>query len=185
MEEKINSLKSNVWMTRKARINASERLLCLEKFIQYVNIYYSCFLCILSVYGLINKNDKIGIISTILSIILTISIVYLNSQNFGERSQQLKINYIALQRLYFKLDNYNLDESNIELLTQYHNEYTDLLASCENHSSNDYYRIQIRENKINPISKYGLIYYMCKIFRCICAFIILLIPILLLFYILI
>lgn len=183
MNEKLTSLKSNVWMTRKARINASERLLYLEKFIQYVNIYYSCFLCILSVYGLTTTNDKIGIISTVLSIILTISIVYLNSQNFGERAQQLKINYIALQKLYFKLD--NLDVNIACDLIRYQNEYSDLLANCENHTSHDYYRIQLREKKIEIISKSGLIYYICKIFKYFCAFIVLLTPILLIFYILI
>ena len=112
MNKKLTQLKDRVWMTRKARINASERLLSLEKFIQYINIYYSCFICILSVYGLVIINDKIGIISTILSIILTISMVYLNSQRFGDRAQQLKNNYINLQKLYLKLD--NIDE--IQLL---------------------------------------------------------------------
>ena len=181
MNEKLNSLKSNVWMTRKARINASERLLYLEKFIQFINIYYSCFLCSLSVYSLTTTNDKIGIISTVLSIILTISIVYLNSQNFGERAQQLKINYIALQKLYFNLD--NLDVNTTCDLLIYQNEYCDLLASCKNHSSHDYYRIQLREKKIKIISKSCLIYYICKIFKYFFAFIILLIPILLGFYI--
>lgn len=183
MNKKLNSLKYNVWMTRKARINASERLLCLEKFIQYINIYYSCFLCILSVYGLTTTNDKIGIISTILSIILTIFIVYLNSQKFGDRAQQLKINYIALQNLYFSLD--NLDEKNTDNLAKYHTEYTGLLSNCENHSTCDYYRILLREKKIKIISKSGLIYYTYKIFKGFCAFIVILIPILLAFYIIV
>lgn len=181
MNENLNSLKYNVWMTRKAIINASERLLCLETFIQYVNIYYSCFLCILSVYGLTTTNDKIGITSTVISIILTISIVYLNSQKFGDRAQQLKVNYIDLQRLYFKLS--NLDENTDYTLIEYQNEYTDLLSNCENHSSHDYYRILLREKKIDIKSKLGLIYYTHKIFRWFCAFIVILIPILLLFYI--
>lgn len=182
MNEKLNSIKSNVWMTRKARINASERLLCLEKFIQYVNIYYSCFLCILSVYSLTNTNNKVGIISTIISIVLTIFIVYLNSQKFGDRAQQLKVNYIDLQKLYFKLD--NLDENTTCNLIEYQNEYTDLLSNCENHSSYDYYRILLREKKINIKSKSGLIYYIYKIFKWFCALIVLLMPIMFLIYIL-
>ncbi|SFJ23983.1 hypothetical protein SAMN02910355_1731 [Terrisporobacter glycolicus] len=180
MNENLKSLKYNVWMTRKARINASERLLYLEKFIQYVNIYYSCFLCILSVYGLTTTNYKIGIISAIISIILTILIVYLNSQKFGDRAQQLKSNYIDLQKLYFKLN--NIDE-NATSLIQYQNEYAELLSNCENHSSHDYYKILLREKQIDTISKLGLIYYTCKIFRWFCSIIVLIIPITLLLYI--
>lgn len=181
MSKNLNSLKYNVWMTRKARINESERLLCLETFIQYVNIYYSCFLCILSVYGLTTTNDKIGITSTVISIILTIFIVYLNSKKFGDRAQQLKVNYIDLHKLYFKLS--NLDENTDYTLIEYQNEYTDLLSNCENHSSHDYYRILLREKKIDTKSKLGLIYYTHKIFRWFCALIVILIPILLLLYI--
>lgn len=180
MSSKLNSLKTSIWITRKARINASERLLSLEKFIQYINIYYSCFLCVLSVYGLTVSKDKIGLISAILSIILTIFIVYLNSQKFGERAQQLKINYIALQELYFILD--NLDEENLENLEKYQNEYTKLLANCENHSTYDYYRILLNEKKIETISKLGIKYYIFRIFKWFCACSVILVPILLGFY---
>lgn len=181
MDKKLTELKDKVWMTRKARINASQRLICLEKFIQYVNIYYSCFLCILSIYGLTTTNDKIGIISTILSVILTISIVYLNSQKFGDRAQQLKNNYISLQKLLFRLD--NLDGNITCDLTKLQDEYIDLLSNCENHSNSDYYKIQLRDGKIEVISKLGLIYYIYKIFGYICGFIVIFIPFSLVFYI--
>lgn len=181
MDEKLSSLKNNIWITRKARINASERLLRLERFIQFINIYYSCFICILSVYGLTITNNKIGVISTILSIILTISIVYLNSQNFGQRSQQLKVNYISLQKLIFKLD--RLDENTTNNLTEYRNEYSDLLASCENHSVCDYYRIRLSTEELNWKSTIRITYYACKIFKYFWEFVAVLIPILLTIYI--
>lgn len=181
MNKKLTQLKDRVWMTRKARINASERLLSLEKFIQYINIYYSCFICILSVYGLVIINDKIGIISTILSIILTISMVYLNSQRFGDRAQQLKNNYINLQKLYLKLD--NIDENTIVDLTEYNNEYIQLLSSCENHSSYDYYKVQLMTKQNGITSKTVLVYNASKTCMYICGLTVILVPILLALYI--
>lgn len=181
MDKKLESLKNNVWMTRKARINSSERLLAIERFVQNINIYYSCFLCILSIYGLIYKNEKIGIISCIVSIILTISIVYLNSQNFGGRSQQLQVNYISMQNLLFELD--NLDENSINNLKECQNRYCELLSSCENHSIYDYYKVQLSQDKIKLVSKEGICYCMYKLIVYSFSLLILVIPIILLYYI--
>ena len=181
MDKKLESLKNNIWMTRKARINSSERLLTTEKFIQGINIYYSCFLCTLSIYGLIYQNDKMGIISCIVSIILTISIVYLNSQNFGGRAQQLKVNYISMQKLLFELD--NLDKTSIYDLTEYQNKYCELLSNCENHSIYDYYRVQLNQGNIKVISKEGICYYINKLIIYSFTLLVIILPIILIYYI--
>ena len=36
-------LERNIWITRKCRINASERLLKSAKFVELLNVYYSIF----------------------------------------------------------------------------------------------------------------------------------------------
>ena len=36
-------LERNIWITRKCRINASERLLKSAKFVEFLNVYYSIF----------------------------------------------------------------------------------------------------------------------------------------------
>lgn len=36
-------LERNIWITRKCRINASERLLRSAKFVEFLNVYYSIF----------------------------------------------------------------------------------------------------------------------------------------------
>ena len=41
-------LERNIWITRKCRINASERLLKSAKFVEFLNVYYSIFVITLS-----------------------------------------------------------------------------------------------------------------------------------------
>lgn len=49
MEQSLkNKLNRNIWITRKCRINASERLLSYAKYIEILNVYYSIFVIILS-----------------------------------------------------------------------------------------------------------------------------------------
>ena len=49
MEQSLKEkLDRNIWITRKCRINASERLLSHAKYIEILNVYYSIFVIILS-----------------------------------------------------------------------------------------------------------------------------------------
>lgn len=148
MSKEIDSLKRSIYITRKSRINASERLINSEKFIQVINMYYSCFLCGMSVYSLIST-DSFSIISTILSIVLTISIFFFSSQRFGDRAQYFKKNYIELQKLYFKIENLGEEEN----LKEYKNEYINLLLDSENHSTYDYYKAVLHlDEKLNKLA---------------------------------
>ena len=45
-------LERNIWITRKCRINASERLLKSAKFVEFLNVYYSIFVITLSLLSL-------------------------------------------------------------------------------------------------------------------------------------
>ena len=92
-------LERNIWITRKCRINASERLLKSAKFVEFLNVYYSIFVITLSLLSLIQHNDQFSFASIVLSIALTISIVYANTTGLRDRSTVLKQNYIDLQVL--------------------------------------------------------------------------------------
>ena len=92
-------LERNIWITRKCRINASERLLKSAKFVELLNVYYSIFVITLSLISLIEHNDQFSFASIVLSIALTISIVYANATGLRDRSTALKQNYIDLQVL--------------------------------------------------------------------------------------
>lgn len=132
-------LKYAVSMTRKNRISASDRLLRTESFLQGVNIYYSCFSAFLAVLSLVSERKELAIWSTVVAVILAISIVYLNAQKFGNRSQELKTNYIALHALLFEIDDaiaQNCEDKNKELTDK----YCELLQTSENHTDLDFLR---------------------------------------------
>lgn len=135
--EALLHLKRSVKMTRINRINAATRLLQTEDFLQGVNIYYSCFSAILSVFSLLTENKSLSIWSTVMTICLAISIVYLNAQKYGNRSQELKTNYIALHGLLFEIE---IAESKNEeyKFTELSQKYCKLLQTSENHIRIDY-----------------------------------------------
>jgi len=93
-----------IYITYKARINAAERLKQTESFIQGLNVYYSLLLIALSVYSVNSPTNQLSIILTIMSVIVTVTIVYLTAKRYGERGKDLKNNYISLGRLYDFLD---------------------------------------------------------------------------------
>ena len=135
-------LDDKLWITRKSRINASERLLRAANFIDFTNVYYSIFLILLSLISISPYTDNSGMLSYVSlagSITLTISIVYAASLGYKERSTALKQNYIALQglmdRLKFIDDN---DKNGIKVVQQ---EYNELLNNVENHKNIDYLKL--------------------------------------------
>lgn len=133
----IKKLLSDIKATRKNRINASERLLTQERYVQAVNIYYSCFASVVSIIGLACGRKSYGVISALLTVLLAISIVYLNAQKFGDRAQQLKTNYIALHQLQFDIDNAIIGRD-ASCIGDYQHRYTELLKTSENHKPYDY-----------------------------------------------
>lgn len=58
--EALLHLKRSVKMTRVNRIKAATRLLQTEDFSQGVNIYYSCFSAILSVFSLLTERKELS-----------------------------------------------------------------------------------------------------------------------------
>ena len=143
--EALLHLKRSVKMTRINRINAATRLLQTEDFLQGVNIYYSCFSAILSVFSLLTERKELSIWSTIMTICLAISIVYLNAQKYGNRSQELKTNYIALHGLLFDIEHADSKNESYKFPELYQ-KYCKLLQTSENHIRIDYLT-QKKDNK--------------------------------------
>ena len=140
----IENFKNQVYTTRKARINSSERLMKKEHFIQGINIYYSCILIAISVYGLNNQSYIFSLLSIIASISLTLSLLYISAQKYSERAAALKKNYIELQELYYKLENFTEETPE---LTKYQQQYIELLHNSENHSEMDFLKTQVSLGK--------------------------------------
>lgn len=143
----LKHLKRNIAKTRINRINAASRLLSTEKFLQAINIYYSCVSAGFAILGLI-IDDKIFIVwSVIFTVVLAISIVYLNAQKYGNRSQELKNNYISLHELLYKVELAEA-KNDVGKFSVFSDEYCKLLQTSENHNNMDNLKRKKRTMKV-------------------------------------
>lgn len=128
----IQVLKDQIWTTRVSRINAERRLVKKEKFIQVINIYYSCVTIIFSVLSLINGDNNLSLITTFMSICLLVTILYLNAERYMDHARDYRSNYTALHKLEMRLENEIISTDEIEKIRL---EYCDLLDTTLNHTN--------------------------------------------------
>lgn len=138
--EALKELERVVDLTRRARMEASDRLISTERFIQNINIYYSCFAVILSILCLFDDNMLLAIISTVLTSILAISIVFLNAQHYGDRAQQFHDNFLELYQLLFYI-RAAIRSKDYSKTHNFEARYIALLKSVENHTQQDFLQI--------------------------------------------
>ena len=133
------NISENIWFTRKARIQASERLSSNDNHSQNLLIFYSIINTCLAVM-LIKKVTFLGnntdLILVIMSIIILVTSLVVANKNFKGRSLALKAHYIELQRLYFEATDAEESE-NKEKLKSIREKYTKLLDIVENHTPID------------------------------------------------
>ena len=131
------NISDNIWFTRKARIQASERLSSNDNHSQILLVTYSIINTCLSVM-LIKKitllGDNTDLMLVIMSLIILVTSLVVANKNFKGRALSLKAHYIELQRLYFKATD---AEDKKEDLKQIREEYTKLLDIVENHAPID------------------------------------------------
>lgn len=98
----LKDLARNIDITRRNRMNAADRLVEQEQFLQRINIYYSCVAAIISILCLVNMDYLLlSIASTVVTVVLSMSIAYLNAQHYGERAKSFHSNFLALYQLLF------------------------------------------------------------------------------------
>lgn len=179
-------MEDQVWWTRKARINAEKRLLENQKKIDYLLLWYSLSAVFVSIWQIYSPADSNQPFSSMIFTCFSVFILALSLLNgnckFSGRAAQFKDNYIALQRLYYKIK-----ESN-SLENQNHQEYEKLLNVSENHEEIDYLRSLIWEwinttdkSKLTrlPQKHHFIIYSFYKIKRYILLLFLFLLPIVL------
>lgn len=98
---KYKDLSDQIWTTRISRVNAEKRLINKEAFFQGINIYYSCVTIIFSILTLLNKNEKLSLMTVFMTISLLIVILYLNGQKYLEHAREYRKNYTELQKFQF------------------------------------------------------------------------------------
>lgn len=136
-KNRLDKFKNQIWTTRISRINAEKRLIAKENFFQGINIYYSCVTIIFSVLSLINEDNKLSLMTMLMTISLLIVILYLNGQKYLTHAREYRNNYTQLHKLEIQLE-HEL-ENDGENLTEIENSYCELLDTGENHISYDYY----------------------------------------------
>lgn len=133
----MSKISDNIWFTRKARIQASERLLSNDNHSQILLIFYSIINTCLAVM-LIKKTtffgDNADLILVIMSINILVTSLFVANKNFKGRALALKAHYIELQRLYF--DAVDAEEKKLDL-KEIRENYTGLLDIVENHAPID------------------------------------------------
>lgn len=146
-------LKRVVDLTRRIRMEASDRLISSERFIQNINIYYSCFAVILSILCIYKDNEILVILSTVLTSILAISIVFLNAQHYGDRAQQFHENFLELYQLLFEI-RAAIRDKDYSQTRSFETRYIKLLKSIENHTQQDFFQIlSLKDQKKSQLDK--------------------------------
>lgn len=139
MSEKLSD---NIYFTRKARIQASERLFSNDRHSQYLLTLYSLINVCLSVVvikkpGLFGENDDLLLV--VMSIVILCVSLIVSSKNFKGRALSLKSHYIELHKLYYDVRESEKDKSEKDKSDNksYVEKYTKLLELEENHKSID------------------------------------------------
>ena len=138
----MSDLINNIWFTRKARIQASERLSMNGLHAQLILIIYSLVNVGFSVAAL-KYNNFLNGESDIALIIMSVSILvlsmYITNIDFKGKSSQFKDNYLKLQSLYEKAKSTEVEPTE---------EYIQLLSECDNHKSIDdkFFRVTNRSS---------------------------------------
>lgn len=104
-EEQINSLSNKIWITRKCRINTSDRLIITNKVTQFLINYYTLMILSISIWSLNSTyNNHLSLFTVIASLFLFGITIGVNSLNYSERIIYLKSSYIKLDDLYTDLE---------------------------------------------------------------------------------
>ncbi|MGB1764234.1 SLATT domain-containing protein [Alloalcanivorax xenomutans] len=129
------SLSNSIWWTRKAKIQAEERLLSNAFQSQILLLWYSFSGVAASIYYLGNSSLDGAEIAWVVFSVLTLSISgFINGLSFKERAGLIKECYETLHELYMKSGE---DGADIDALA---NEYGQILGVCENHRPIDFYK---------------------------------------------
>lgn len=102
IKNRLDSLSNKIWITRKARINAEERLEKFDFLTQMLINYYTLVIVGLSIWTLYDESNAklISVITIIASVLLFGLSIFVNARNFKIRSLTFKSCYIKLDEIY-------------------------------------------------------------------------------------
>lgn len=163
MSNDTDNLLRKVWITRKSRIETSDSLKKKYKFNSFLIVYYSMVITGLSIWNIQTNgiNEEFSILILISSIWLSLFSVYVESKNYQKRSFDLKNNYIELSKIISKLKEAK-KSSNMNEILKIEKEYNKLLNYFENHTTFSYLRAKIdaSDESLSKIEWFQYIYYL-------------------------
>ncbi|WP_164758861.1 SLATT domain-containing protein [Aliarcobacter butzleri] len=135
-----------VWITRKSRINASERFKRNDLISQILIAYYSFFIIVITIVDIKNDNLNFEILTLILSILILIVSIFIFAMNYKERASVLQTSYVLMSKLYEEIKEKENKKDNYDELR---NQYDMIVSLTENHSSSDYLEVmyEVKNNK--------------------------------------
>lgn len=142
------TLSNRIWTTKKSRMNAEARLLKTNDFLQFIIVYYSAWVIGISLVAIFIPRDWLNFSSIVSSIMLSFASVYLPSQKYTDRANNLKENYTKLSKLEFELELLEDEGLTSESIKNISDSYQDIISQAENHKEIDFYRTQ-EDNKDN------------------------------------
>lgn len=150
LEKYVKQLEDNIWITRKCRINAAERLQANEIFCRFMSIYYSIMTTIYSLINMLALEDKIvDVFTLIIAIATTNFFFFLDTKNYKDRYLGFKENYIKLGGLLDKIKEKRILGLKIEDYHEISEEYAELQMSVENHKTKDYHKLLLEQKVEN------------------------------------
>ena len=165
-ENIISEYKRKVWITRKCRIEASERILKKYKFYKILLVYYSIIIVAYSIWNIQPKNldghiTDSSLFLLIASIVFSLFSLYVSTTNLHEKYFNFKTIYIEIDKIYGKLN--EIDPSKSDEFSHIQEQYNNLLLSVDNHEMIDYYKVilnsseemkSLKQEEIANINKY-------------------------------
>ena len=136
MDQIIENLQNQIWITRASRINAEKRMLRNDRLVQGFNIYYTCITVLMSICLLAWQDRIFSILTTVMSVALLIIVLFFKSLHYPERAFDFRRIYTELQKLEFQLNR----DGNDSDLKEIHDRYCQLMAEGENHITFDYFK---------------------------------------------
>lgn len=132
-------LSNTIWWTRKARIQAAERLLANDFHTQLILVWYSTFSVGASIYFLkfAPQSDIANVSMVIYSVMILSMSLFMSGRNFKERGMLMKQCYLQLDMLYryAKAAEKKSDEKVILRISE---EYQNVVNASENHKELDF-----------------------------------------------
>lgn len=188
----VDTLLRRLWITKKARMEASARLERRDSWSQNVQIWYTYIITALSIWIFyIEKSNKLSTdshVSTILllaSIFLSILSTFILSKSYKERAIKMRHNYNEIDKLHSKLSrendafcaNITSSEALFEAAHKISEEYNTILSTIENHTVEDYLNVLWNDkNEKMSWTQLLLFFYYKIVFFTILAILLIILP---------